>query len=71
VTADNATNNDKTIVVISKLLKRRGVKDWKARQRRLGCLSHSVQLGIESFMGEVTHVAVIESREAIWEFDPS
>ncbi|RDX52410.1 hypothetical protein OH76DRAFT_1313250, partial [Lentinus brumalis] len=70
MTADNAKNNDKTAVVVSKLMKRRGVKNWKARQRRLGCLSHAVQLGIEDFMGQVTRVAVVESREAIWEYDP-
>ena len=34
------------------------------------CFSHVVSLGIEDFMDGVTQVAVVESKQAIWEYDP-
>ncbi len=29
-----------------------------------------IQLGIEDFMSAVTQIAVVESKQAIWDYDP-
>ncbi|KAH9928414.1 hypothetical protein B0H21DRAFT_672254, partial [Amylocystis lapponica] len=71
ITGDNASNNNSTADKIEAILQRRLlVDDWTALEYRLGCLAHTVGLGIEEFMKMITQVGVIESRQAIWDFDP-
>jgi hypothetical protein len=35
------------------------------------CLAHVVNLAVVDFMSHITKIAVVESSNAIWEFDPS
>lgn len=34
------------------------------------CFGHVIQLGIEDFMRKVTQIAIVESKQAIWDYDP-
>ncbi|KAI0734840.1 hypothetical protein C8Q72DRAFT_743463, partial [Fomitopsis betulina] len=81
VTADNTSNNDTTAQELERQLRKCGVDDWNAAERKLGrltslifgggCMAHIVQLGIEDFMSEATKVGIIENKQAIWDYDPT
>ncbi|RDX42608.1 hypothetical protein OH76DRAFT_1298542, partial [Lentinus brumalis] len=71
ITNDNAATNPAAAREVEGRLRRRGVVGtWKARESDLGCFGHIVQLGIEDFMGCATRKGVVESKEAIWNYDP-
>ncbi|RPD57653.1 hypothetical protein L226DRAFT_436123, partial [Lentinus tigrinus ALCF2SS1-7] len=71
VTNDNASTNPAAAKEAAARLQRRGVLgDWSVDERDLGCFGHIVQLGIEDFMGHITHKAAVESKDAIWNYDP-
>ncbi|TFK82168.1 hypothetical protein K466DRAFT_465478, partial [Polyporus arcularius HHB13444] len=71
VTNDNASTNPCAAKEAADILKKRGVLgDWNASEQDLGCFGHIVQLSIEDFMGHVTRKAAVESKEAIWNYDP-
>ncbi|TBU52032.1 hypothetical protein BD310DRAFT_791659, partial [Dichomitus squalens] len=72
MTNDNASNNYTSAKAVAKRLKKRGIgADWNALERNLGCYGHIVQLGVEDFMGAITQKAVAETKQAIWEYDPT
>ncbi|KAL6300606.1 hypothetical protein BKA93DRAFT_740149, partial [Sparassis latifolia] len=72
VTADNASNNDTTATKVSKILTNRSAPCWIPKERKLSCLGHVISLGIiEDYMSEITQIAVIETKQAIWDYDPS
>ncbi|KAI1795272.1 hypothetical protein LXA43DRAFT_882191, partial [Ganoderma leucocontextum] len=70
VTADNASNNGTTAKEVADVLEARGIEDWDATSKQLGCIGHVVQLAIEDFMTAVTQVGLVESKQAMWEYDP-
>ncbi|OJT02272.1 Zinc finger BED domain-containing protein RICESLEEPER 2 [Trametes pubescens] len=70
-TADNASNNGTASAEIERLLAKRGAQEWDASKRQLSCIAHVVQLGIEDFMTQITQVALVESKQAMWEYDPT
>ncbi|KAI0054956.1 hypothetical protein BV25DRAFT_1777385, partial [Artomyces pyxidatus] len=70
-TADNTGNNDTTCDVVARILLRRRLEDWDADKSRIPCLSHVINLGICDFMAYITKIAVIENKQAIWDYDPS
>ncbi|TFK64504.1 hypothetical protein BDN72DRAFT_774500, partial [Pluteus cervinus] len=37
----------------------------------LRCLEHVVNLGVVDIMTEITKIAVVENKTAIWEYDPA
>ncbi|KAL6298236.1 hypothetical protein BKA93DRAFT_706190, partial [Sparassis latifolia] len=71
VTADNASNNDTTATKVSKILTNCSAPCWIPKERKLSCLGHVISLGIEDYMSEITRIAVIETKQAIWDYDPS
>ncbi|OJT06528.1 Zinc finger BED domain-containing protein RICESLEEPER 2 [Trametes pubescens] len=71
ITADNASNNGTATAEVERVLTKRGVLDWDAGKNRLSCIAHVVQLGIEDFMTQVTQVALVQSKQAMWDFDPT
>ncbi|KAI0743013.1 hypothetical protein C8Q80DRAFT_1064268, partial [Daedaleopsis nitida] len=72
ITNDSALNNGTAAEQFEYRLERRGIRgDWKASERRLSCFGHIIQLAIEDFMSEVTQTGLVESKQAIWEFNPS
>ncbi|KAI0060292.1 hypothetical protein BV25DRAFT_1807596, partial [Artomyces pyxidatus] len=71
-TADNTGNNDTTCDVVSRIIRRRNLDDdWDALQSQFPCLSHVINLAICDFMAYITKIAVIETKQAIWDYDPS
>lgn len=88
ITADNASNNGTTAREVAEVLEARGIEDWDAVSKQLGCvptaprpracadfclnrcIGHVVQLAIEDFMKAVTQVGLVESKQAMWEYDP-
>ncbi|EJF59694.1 hypothetical protein DICSQDRAFT_19207, partial [Dichomitus squalens LYAD-421 SS1] len=72
MTNDNASNNYTSAKAVAKRLKKRNIgADWHALKRNLGCYGHIVQLDVEDFMGAITQKAVVETKRAIWEYDPT
>ncbi|RPD52735.1 hypothetical protein L227DRAFT_466980, partial [Lentinus tigrinus ALCF2SS1-6] len=71
VTNDNASPNSTAADALARRLQKRGVLGtWEPSQRKLSCLGHVVELGIDAFMDSVTQTGVTESKQAIWEYDP-
>ncbi|KAL1947386.1 hypothetical protein VTO73DRAFT_14347 [Trametes versicolor] len=71
VTNDNASNNTTAAEAMAARLRKRGIEaTWDPRKQQLSCFAHVIQLGVEDFMKEVTQIAVVESKQAIWEYDP-
>nr|VWO96606.1 C2H2-type domain-containing protein [Ganoderma boninense] len=70
ITADNASNNGTTAREVAEVLEARGIDDWDAVNKQLGCIGHVVQLAIEDFMTAVTQVGLVESKQAMWDYDP-
>ncbi|KAI1789149.1 hypothetical protein LXA43DRAFT_893277 [Ganoderma leucocontextum] len=71
MTNDNASNNFASAKAVAKRLAHHQILgDWKALDRNLSCYGHVVQLGVEDFMSAITQKAVVETKQAIWDYDP-
>ncbi|KAI1782027.1 hypothetical protein LXA43DRAFT_861066, partial [Ganoderma leucocontextum] len=70
ITADNTSNNGTTVKEVADVFEARGLVNWNAVSKQLGCMGHVVQLGIEDFMTAVTKVGLVESKQAMWDYDP-
>lgn len=40
-------------------------------EQHLPCLAHSINLGVVSFVETVTQTGLLESQDAIWQYDPA
>lgn len=84
ITLDNASNNSTLSETVEDVHTGLGL-EWSATKNQLSCvnmseldlnssftrcLAHVVNLAVGDFMKSVTSVAALESREAIWNFDP-
>ncbi|KAI0713357.1 hypothetical protein C8Q76DRAFT_620229, partial [Earliella scabrosa] len=71
VTNDNASPNSTAADEAARRLRKRGILTrWEPSERKLSCLGHVVELGIDDFMSGITQTALVNSKQALWEFDP-
>lgn len=63
ITPDNASNNNKAMKCLSKLLvKRKGIKwDWK--ERHISCLNHVIDLAVQAFLKAIKVIENSETEE--------
>ncbi|KAI0760024.1 hypothetical protein C8Q74DRAFT_1220800 [Fomes fomentarius] len=72
VTNNNASSNDTTATEVKKCLRQHGFPggNWKAQDRKFGCFTYIIQLTIEDFMSEITQKVALETKQAIWDYNP-
>ncbi|KAM6504367.1 hypothetical protein JOM56_001310, partial [Amanita muscaria] len=71
VTLDNASSNNTFCNTIESQHRLCQLPVWLAAQKQLPCLEHVVNLSNVDIMSHITKLTIIESTNAIWEYDPS
>ncbi|RDX49551.1 hypothetical protein OH76DRAFT_1326409, partial [Lentinus brumalis] len=73
ITNDNAAANFTAGEELEARLERRKILgSWRASSHQLGYVYLHVHrsLGTEVFMSKITQTGLVESKQAIWEYDP-
>ncbi|KAF8676686.1 hypothetical protein AX14_004846 [Amanita brunnescens Koide BX004] len=70
-TLDNTSANGVICKTISRIHSHRKLEAWDHRKQQYMCLEHVINLANIDVMKHITKIAVVETKTAIWEYDPS
>ncbi|KAH9048755.1 hypothetical protein EDB84DRAFT_1556597 [Lactarius hengduanensis] len=69
---DNSSSSSNIICkTVSKVHKRQKLEEWDHKKQQDMCLGHVINLANINVMGHITKIAAVETKTAIWEYDPA